>query len=304
MLTSYFSFMFESGYSECERRSGTIGRWLEERISGDPYLMQVTSPFLKGIDPTIRLANAIDMLSDFDKRQIYDAVVRHGRLRESVEAPEAQSGGKNVFRSFLKCITSLGLSNMEKLPAQGYLLYYQTHEVQDDLAMQSIARFRSLSTLYPATAGGSAIRMYYGLDSGLAVRYGLVESGQLRELGSFRLTRGQYDWLQGISSPSIAQIKSQLFVVHHDDLLIFKKVHSFMSDYPLGKGFLTTMDNATMTLVYEGVGKWDNGVVDAGEFSNLKSNLKTALGSQSWHDRILISVRADDFRLSISFRVK
>jgi len=305
MLVSYPTFILESGYSECERRSGSIGRWIEEKISGNPELMQITSQFLGEIDPTIRLANAIDMLSDFDKRQVYKAVVSNGKVAESAVAnAEAQTGGKNILRSFLKCITSLGLSRMEKLPAKDFLLYYQTHEVQDDVAMQSIARFRSLSTLYPATSGGAALRMYYGLDGGLTFRYGLVESGQLRELGSFALTRGRFDWLQDLSSPSIAHLKSQLFVVHHDDLVLFRKVFSFMSEYPLGKDFLATMDNATLTFMYEGVGRWDNGVVDAGEFANIKSNLKTALGSHRWHDRILLSVRADNFRLSISFRSK
>lgn len=316
MISRFQGFLAESKYTETIRRHGGLGRWLEERISDDPYLRQVTAPFLAGIDPTIRLANAIEMLSDFDRRQVFDAVTRRMERTNESSATQAQQepqaqvqaqaqGGKNVFRSFLKCITSLGLSKVNKVSTPGFLIYYETHECAEDLVTQSVSRFRSLMSIYTPRPG-STVRMYFGVDQNLGFTYGVSDASGKTTLGGFPMTKGSLSWVQTLRSQTAAPLRADLFDMHWDDMLLLKKVFRFMSEYPIGeKGKMQPMfDGGTLCFSYYGVSKWDNGVMDAGEYSNIKSNLKTKLSSMQWHDRILVRVSADNFSLSICFRVK
>ncbi len=307
MISNFGQFLIESKYSDAEREKGSIGRWLEERIVGDPYLRHVTAPFLSEIDPTIRLANAIDMLSDFDKRQVFNAVVRHrdGRKTNESAEPQTPTGGKNVFKSFLKCITSLGLSNLNKLAKPGFLIYFETHECAEDLVMQSVARFRSLSSMYAAAKVGN-VKLFYAIDSNLIFSYGISHSAGQFTLGAYTLNKSAFVWLQALSSPSSAQIRAELYKTGWESIVLFKKLMRFMQEYPLGeKGKSTSvLDAGTLCFSYHGVSKWDNGVMDQGEYSNIKSNLKTRLSSTPWHDRVLVRVSADNFSLHICFRVK
>lgn len=308
MINTFSEFLVESKYTDAIRQHGSLGRWLEERISDDPYLRQVTSPFLTGIDPTIRLANAIDMLSDFDKQQVFDAVVR--KMKKTNESSQSQAqaqaqGGKNVLKSFLKCITSLGLSKVNKVSKPGFIIYYETHECAEDLVTQSVSRFRSLMTIYTPRQGAT-VRMYFGIDSTLTLTYGVCDPSGQTVLGGFALTKGSFAWLQTLRSLTSAQLKADLFDLHWDDMLLFKKIFKFMSEYPLGDKdkMQPFFDGGTLCFSYYGVSKWDNGVIDAGEYANIKTNIKTRLSSVQWHDRILVRVSADNFSLSICFRVK
>lgn len=306
MIKKFSSLVREGRYDDDIRRHGGVGRWLEGRIEDDPYLKEVTAPFLRGIDPTIRLANAIDMLSDFDKRQVYDAVVRRMEATNESAQAQAQSGGRNVFKSFLKCITSLGLSRVNKVARPGQLIYFETHECADDMVAQSLNRFRSLSAIHTARPSGSMVRMYFGIDGDLRLSYGISGPNGQSELGAFALGKGAFKWLQELASPSAAQLRSDLFPVHWDDMLLLRKVFKFMTEYPIGeKGKAQPLFEAsTLCFSYYGVSKWDNGVIDAGEYANIKTNLKTRLTTMPWHDRILVRVSADSFNLSICFKVK
>jgi len=308
MITRFSDFVVESSYEQLSREHGTIGRWLEQKIEGDPYLREVTAPFLSGVDPTIRLANAIDMLSDFDKKQVFDAVVRRkGDVSESAQGEaQAQAGGKNVFKSFLKCITSLGLSKVNKVPKSGYIIHYETHECADDLVRQSMDRFRSLSTIHGTQPSGRSVKLYLGIDSQLALSYGISGPDGQAAIGSFNLTKATFSWIQTLGSPSASSLRAELFDLHWDDMLLFKKVYKFMSEYPIGKkdSMAVSLDAGTLCFSYYGVSRWDDGVIDSGEYENLKTNLKTRLATVPWYDRILVRLSAQNFSLSICFRVK
>jgi hypothetical protein len=97
-----------------------------------------------------------------------------------------------------------------------------------------------------------------------------------------------------------------IFELNWEDFQLLSKIHKFMLNYPLGdKTKLESIwSNYILTFSYYGVSKWDNGVMDMGEYENIKTNLKTRLSSESWSKRILLNVSADSFYLKISFKVK
>ena len=59
-----------------------------------------------------------------------------------------------------------------------------------------------------------------------------------------------------------------------------------------------------MTFGYYGVGKWDNGKLDVGEFENIKNNFKIWLSKFKWSEKILVSVTNNSFWVYFNFKLK
>jgi hypothetical protein len=64
------------------------------------------------------------------------------------------------------------------------------------------------------------------------------------------------------------------------------------------------INDRTMTFGFYGVGKWDNGQLDSGEFENVKSNLKMFLSKYKWSEKIMISVQPSKFWVYIQIKMK
>lgn len=303
MIKSIETFLFESNYTKAVEEAGTIGRWVEKKISNNDYLKGVISPFLTSFSPDIRVANAVDKLSDFDKKQVF-YLIAGDNLNESNGESKA-SGGKWIFKSFLKALTSLNLDKMQKVANKDYLIYYETVDIQDDLLLKAFHRFKSLLHIY-STALNQQCRAFYGLDNNLNFVYGLSTVSNKVIIGNFKLTKGNFEWLKGMSSMSFSNFKKDILELNWEDLLLLKKISKFMLEYPLGDKtkFEPVFINGVFIFSYYGVSKWDNGVIDNSEFINIKTNLKTRLSSESWSSRVLIKLSADDFYLKVNFKLK
>lgn len=303
MIKKIETFLFESNYSKAVEETGSIGRWVEDKVENNDYLKQIISPFLIEFSPDIRIANAVDMLSEFDKKQVF-YLISNSHTNES--NTESQSiGGKWIFKSFLKSLTSLNLDKMTKLPNKDYLIYYETVDVQDDLLLRAFHRFKSLLHIY-STALNQQCRAFYGLDNNLNFVYGLTTVSNKIMIGNFKLNKTCFEWLKSLSSISFANLKKDISELNWEDILLLRKISKFMLEYPIGdKNKLEPLfDNGILTFSYYGVSKWDNGVIDNSEFINIKTNLKTRLSSESWSSRVLIKLSADDFYLKINFKLK
>lgn len=303
MIKKIETFLFESNYSKAVEETGSIGRWVEDKVENNDYLKQIISPFLIEFSPDIRIANAVDMLSEFDKKQVF-YLISNSHTNES--NTESQSiGGKWIFKSFLKSLTSLNLDKMTKLPNKDYLIYYETVDVQDDLLLRAFHRFKSLLHIY-STALNQQCRAFYGLDNNLNFVYGLATVSNKIMIGNFKLNKSCFEWLKGLSSISFAGLKKDISELNWEDILLLKKISKFMLEYPLGdKNKLEPLfNNGILTFSYYGVSKWDNGIIDNSEFVNIKTNLKTRLSSESWSSRVLIKLSADDFYLKVNFKLK
>lgn len=138
-------------YFEDRIEFNNIGEWIET-LSDDDYVMNIVNRYLKEIDPSIELSNAINLLDDKEKSDIKGQVERYlnGGIEEkdpivltstrtsnitnsrglgqqfgvgsvgdkfvgeSVENQnEITVAGKGIFNSFLKSITALGRKESE-----------------------------------------------------------------------------------------------------------------------------------------------------------------------------------------------
>ena len=122
------------------QKYNSIGEQIEDLVGDDEYLLMVVSNYLDNKDTDVRLANAVNTLDHFEANQLLDRVLKVKSKGEDIKDPEVLGyvkvtenmdadvavGGKNIFKSFLKLITSLGLKEIQidwnKCP-KNYLFY-------------------------------------------------------------------------------------------------------------------------------------------------------------------------------------
>ena len=64
------------------------------------------------------------------------------------------------------------------------------------------------------------------------------------------------------------------------------------------------LKDRVMSFGYQGIGKWDNGKLDAGEYENLKQNFTNWLMSKKWGSKVLISVKSESFWVHFHLKLK
>lgn len=305
MILRWDNFIIESTFKECCTESGTFGRWVEKQVEGNEYLSSIISPFITNIDPDIRLANAVDLLSEFDQKQIH-LMITSEKEKKNENVSDANLGGKNIFKSFLKAAHSLGIGELDKKTSADHIIYYESNSVNDDLLLQSFTRFRSLQILYKKTIENQECRLFFGVDLSLNFTYGVYTVSGKVILGSFKFNKSSFDWIKSLGLSIISKFKMDIIELNWEDFSLLVKIAKFMQNYPLGdkSKFNLVWSNYILTFSYYGVSKWDNGVLDSGEYENIKTNLKTRLSSESWSKRILVNVNADDFYIRINFKLK
>lgn len=305
MILKYNNFLFESTFQECCKEYGTFGRWVEKKIENNDDLRSIISQFLETKDADIRTANAVDLLDEFDQKQIY-TIIESESNRKNESVSEERLGGKNIFKSFLKASYSLGIGELEKKSTSDYLIYYESNSVNDDILLQSFTRFRPLQILYNKTIENQECKVFFGVDLLSNFTYGVITVSGRAILGSFKFTKSSFDWIKSIGLSILAPFKMDVIELNWEDFSLLTKIAKFMKSYPLGdkNKFQLVWSQYILTFSYYGVSKWDNGVLDAGEYINIKTNLKTRLSSESWSKRVLVNVSADDFYLKISFKLK
>ena len=134
MLKRYLQFLKES--------QETIGEEIERLAKGDDYALNIISHYTQDFDPTIRLANVINLLDKKTQDFILKSIKDHKERNEVEGDPDVtayinantllesnQIGGKNLLKCFLKVVTALGQKDIQidwKNPPQTFLMIFKT----------------------------------------------------------------------------------------------------------------------------------------------------------------------------------
>lgn len=313
-IKKYIDFILES------QESQSIGQWIES--VADDYVLNLVSQYTQDIDPSIKLSNSIDILQDFEKEELSKKVkdyidgvqqpqnvdmvasVDSGELLENVQA------GRNVFKSFLKLLTAMGLKEHQpdwsKTP-QDFLIYFLFENVDMASLKMFAGRFKSLDLFINSIDYNvNTSQLYFGIKTDLTFEYG-VKTDVVTPIGSFKMNKSTYNWILLLDSPSSAPLKRQLVDLDINKLLLFSKIKTSMSNWNPGyaeKKSAPQITGDVISLGYYGVGKWDNGKLDEGEFENIKNNFKTWLSKFKWSEKILVSVTNNSFWVYFNFKLK
>lgn len=303
----------------------SLGEWVESLIDDD-YIKNIVTRYTKEIDPSVRLANSINVLDERTKSEIksqIDDYLRLGiqekepyfsastdltQLTESTETVSA--AGKGIFSSFLKSLTALGLK--EGVPAletcpDNFLFYYHYPNIQSELVKQIFSRFKSLSRYIDLMDyQKNEVDLYYGVRCDGQFEYGFKYENPTI-LGSFKLNQSSIRWICQLDSKSASSLKKELVNLTLDDILTFGKIKSDMSSFQPGyyeKKLSPVIKDRVISFGYYGIGKWDNGKLDEGEFQNIKNNFTTWLLSKRWGSKVLISVKPMSFWVYLHIKLK
>lgn len=311
-------------------------------LSDDDYIMNIINRYIndyyklyagKDVNPDIDLENAVNLLEDRTKEEIkkqVDEYLKNGivekepivltstetdGLLESVEVPtetptEITIAGKGIFTSFLKSLTALGLKesnpNWEKCP-DDFLLYYFFPNLDAESVKQIFGRFKSLTRyLHLVDYQQNIVNLYFGLTTSGQCEYG-IQYGERQPIGQFKLSQSVVKWMLSLESKSAQSLKKEIVNLSYIDMMVLGKIKDDMKSFSPGyfeKRLTPMLRDRIATFGFYGVGKWNNGKLDEGEYLNIKNNFTTWLLSKKWGSKVLISVNPESFWLYIHIKLK
>ena len=297
----------------------TDGEYIEKLAEDDDFALSLIAQHTGEINPTIRLANAINLLSPKKRQFLIEQILKAKTNPEPEEASvmaytdlsvlESEMGGKNLFKCFLKMITALGQKSINldwNERPEDFIAFYLTQlcEVED---LKSVAsRYEFFEEAFEEINISLKSKLYYGIKSGLIFEYGILSEGQKTALGEFKITKSVFRDLSGLSSPSSVNLKIFLSDFDFTKLKLVDKIKNEMSAFVPGyhekKSFF--IKSGILKFGFYGIGKWDNGKMDSGEKENIKNNFKSYLMKYNWSDSVQINISEEQFWLYFKVKLK
>lgn len=320
MIKRYLQFIKEN-----KENFDTIGQYVEDLAGDDEYALKIISEYTQDINPTIRIANAVNLLDLKTQNIILNKIEKYKFEKEEEKEPkitayinanplfeaEIPLGGKNLFRDFLKIITALGQKNIspdfDNLSGR-FLVIFKSNNlnfVDVDSVMSRYHFFDSL--IKNLNLGIYECRLYFGITLESKLEYGIFTSQKVIPLGITELSKGVLSYLMTLDSPSAFELKKYLVGLNFDRLNLLCKIQSEMKNFFPGSCEKRTnmMSNGNVfTIGFYGLGMWDNGILDQGELENIKTNFKNFLIPFKWSEKIQISVTADKNWVYLNFKFK
>ena len=334
MIKRYLEFISESNVEDFD----SFGKWIES-LSDDEYILNIVNRYINDynklyggddVNPTIDLSNAVNLLDErtqLEIKQQIDEYLQSGiqekepvvlpstdtteLLGESIQAQaEVTVAGKGIFTSFLKSLTALGLKesnpNWSNCP-DDFLLYYSFQNIQSESIKQIFGRFKSLERYsHLIDYGKNELSLYFGLNCSGQFEYG-IEYDTRFAIGQFKLSQSVIKWILSLDSKSAASLKKEIVNLNYLDILTLGQIKRDMLTFQPGyfeKKLYPMLRDRVITFGFYGIGRWDNGKLDEGEYQNLKQNFTNWLMSKKWSSKVLISVKPESFWLYFHLKLK
>ena len=316
MIKRYNDFIQESFSKENHH---SLGEYIEQLAENDEFIQMIVGQMTGDIDVSIRMSNAINLLDDLQKVELLKRVENHlngvegkTHVAATVDAktvePIDEAYGKNVLNTFFKCLTALGFKEnspqTNEVPTE-FLMFFKLSGVDSSRIEGVFRRFKSLQSIN-IDYSHPTMGLYFGIKCDGNFEYGYYYD-VLIPIGQFKLTKSIYNQIKLSELKSASGLKKILVNLNFEDILLMSKIKVEMDKFNPGyfeQKMVPQILERTMTFGYYGVGKWDNGQLDAGEFENVKNNLKAFLMKYKWSEKIMISVQPSKFWVYIQIKLK
>ena len=229
---------------------------------------------------------------------------------EQLTESEMTMAGKGIFHSFLKALTALGQKERQSFPDEcpnDFILFYLFDELDTQAVKQVFARFKSLVPyLEHIDYGKNEVVLYFGIKCDATLEYGTFYDMPV-PFGSFKSSQSAIRWLSGIDAKSAFALKKELVNLTFADISALGKAKIEMCQYNPGyheSKDVVKIQDKIISFGYKGLGKWDNGKFDEGEFMNIKNNFTTWLMTKRWGGKVLISLKPTSYYVYIHIKLK
>lgn len=317
MISNYSNFILESKYQDLEKEYHSIGEYIEKVSKDNDYLIGIISNYIKESDTDIRISNAVNLLTDFDKKQLFYRVYNYLNKGEEEKDVDIMTNvvfesldvkaGKNIFNSFLKAITALGLKNIPKSDnPSDFLFFYKTMEVDINKVKSIFYRFKSLGMFMELVDyTNNSCGLYYGIKSNSMFEYGFY-TDKIIPMGEFKLNKGSLNWLLMLQSQSALPLKKDIVSLNINNISLFGKICNEITNFNLNaqskNGPIVNGD--VITFGYYGIGKWDGGVLEDTSYQHLKSEFKNWLSKYKWSKSLLVNISYNSYWVYFNIKLK
>jgi hypothetical protein len=298
----------------------SLAEYIEYLAKNNDYAKNVISEYTKGLDPSVRVASIINTLDEDTQKIILKKIQQENAPSEPVEVTPStylrydesnQTGGKNIFKCFLKVTSALGQKNCEvnwqRVP-DDYLILYITDSLDVEQTKNVMSRYLYFDKFIKSYTSQTAnLNLYYGIKSDMNVDYGIVMDGKQIPLGQFLLTHGTYNFILTLDLKSAQNLKKFLVSLDLNRLNILSKIKSTMKDYFPGDSdskIKPTIQNEIISYGFQGLGKWDNDRLDQGEIENIKNNFRQFIIQYRWSENIQFNVSVVENWVFINLKIK
>jgi len=291
----------------------TLGKYVSDLAEKDDYIKTLIGEYTGDIDPSITMANAINILDDDDKLDILKRVEYHVNGEEGevdVDVHEVEevieentSFGKGVFTTFLKCLTALGLKDnkpeVNNIPPE-YLVIFKFEDVPYEKVKSVFNRFKSLSRV--EIEGSISVNLFFGLNVSNVISYGVGDT----VIGSFKLGKRELNTFEKTNISSLAGFRKVISGLDINEIRLLSTIKNSMSDFSLGnvEKMSPQVNSRIISFGYYGYGNWNNGVMGEEDLSRLKGKVKTHLSNYKWSDKVQMSIVPSNFWVYIHIKLK
>jgi hypothetical protein len=318
MIKKYKDFVSENYSQEIHN---SIGEYIEKLSENDKFIQMIVGQMTGDIDVSIRMSNAINLLDDLQKVELLKRVENHlngfeGEVNVNATVDSGtvipteinEAYGKSVLNTFFKCLTALGFkdntSQTNEVPTE-FLIFFKLTGVESSKIEGVFKRFKSLQSI-TIDYSHPTMGLYFGIKCDGLFEYGYYYD-DLVPIGQFKLTKSVYNQIRLLELKSVSGLKKILVNLNFEDIVLMCKIKTEMDKFSPGyfeQKMVPQINERTMTFGFYGVGKWDNGQLDSGEFENVKSNLKMFLSKYKWSEKIMISIHPSKFWVYIQIKLK
>ena len=313
MIKNYNKFIKESfnGFR-------TIGEYIESISKDNDYALNIISQYTKDIDPTVKLANAVNLLPKSTQELILKLIINEKTGKEepkeadviaytSVNLNESfdHIGGKKLFQCFLKVITALGqkeISNDPNKCTEKFLFLFFTNFVNFQDVKSVMSRYQFFENkMMDIEYTSNTCNLYYGIKVDGKFEYGLKIDGEYFIFGQFPITQSVLKNILMLTSPSSKNLKKQIVSLTSNQISLLGKIKQAMNGFIIGN----QADKLQPTIIDNIItfGYFKNQVSQS-DIDNVKSQLKSFLIPFKWSDQIQINVNGTDNHLFLNLRVK
>ncbi len=322
LIRKYNDFVNESN------SDNSIGHWVDKEVMKNIDLLRIVNNYLKGVNPEIALSNAVNLLSEYDKKALVkeindeisgnqehnDVVATTDVINEDIqqEIEKVAISGKYTFNCFLYILTALKRDiepNWKDCP-EDYYIYWSSYGDKEEL-IELLSRYRSLEMcIQHIQQSTKNCGLFYGLsfsNNTVFLDYGVIVNSERILIGQFKVTDSALTSIVNKTNKSLSSFKRELkdttIRIIKLFMIIKRELYSYKpSNYQERSAIQIT--KGVMSFGLYGIGKWDGVQIDKGEYDNLKQNFKTWLMKYNWSEKILVSINPQNYWVYFNIKIK
>lgn len=324
MIKRYLQFISESNIDDIRNEYHSVGEYIESNFGDDEYVLNLVGQHTKDIDSSIKLGNAINMLDDKKQQFILDSIESYRRKEEPeepkisahtdanlLEANEISQSGKFLFKCFLKALTAMGQKDIspkwDKTP-DDYLIYFLSNSMDVEFVKSIMSRYTQFGTAIGSIEyTNNECQLFFGIKTDSSFSYGIVTEDNIIPIGLFKISKGVFNWMVTLDSPSAHSLKRELISLDFNRLLLCGRIKEEMKKFNPGESqhkMKPTINGGVITFGYYGVGNWSNGQLNTEDLTNIKNSFMSFLSKYKWSEKIQVSVTANQFWLYLNIKLK